>query len=174
MNRALKFIYKKAVLTKVGKIFTLLFTVFVTSYSIEAILKLEQRFDPMWFIPENTYLNQYVHNKRALYPNQGYEASILMGQLNYSQDLTKIVTMVNEIENRTNIVYEISSWIEPFHDFVLTYFDKDFYVNNLSENEFKLYLSKFLHTPSGGKYQANFRFQSKLKCGEPAPNIMVF
>lgn len=173
MNRTLKFIYEKAILTTPGKIITLLLTLSITAFSTEAVLKLEQKFDPMWFIPENTYLNQYVAQKRELYPNQGYEASILMGKLNYSQQLKEIGSMVEEIESQTDIVHEISSWIVPFHNFVSTYFDKDFYTENLTDTEFRTYLSKFLHTQIGGKYQANFRFESKLKCGEPVSNITV-
>lgn len=173
MNRAVKCIYSKFILTKPGKIIVLMTTVAVTAFSLGGLFRLEQRFDPNWFIPERTYLSKYITLKKNLYPDQGYEASIMMGKLNYSQELNDIAGMVQTIENRTDLVHEISSWISPFHEFVYTYFDKDFYLENLTEYEFRTYLSKFLHTNSGGKFQANFRFQQKLKCGEPVPDIMV-
>lgn len=58
-------------------------------------------------------------------------------------------------------------------DIMLEIFLLDFTTEKLSDYEWRYYLSKFLHGPSGGKYQANFRFKSDLKCGEPAPNITV-
>lgn len=67
----------------------------------------------------------------------------------------------------------ISSWVEPFHEFVNTYHEIDFYNETLNDYDFRFYLSQFLHTHSGGKFRANFRFKTKLECGEPVPDIMV-
>lgn len=47
------------------------------------------------------------------------------------------------------------------------------YDGELSENEFKLYLSKFLFSPKGASYQAHFRFERDLECGIPASEILV-
>jgi hypothetical protein len=43
----------------------------------------------------------------------------------------------------------------------------------LSDDEFDTYISKYLFSPSGSKYQKNFRFDEKLHCGQPAPPITV-
>lgn len=43
----------------------------------------------------------------------------------------------------------------------------------LSEANFRNYLSKFLFSHEGGRFQMNFKFVSKLQCGKPAPNITV-
>lgn len=67
----------------------------------------------------------------------------------------------------------ISSWVDGFHEFVETYHGNDFYNETLSDYDFRFYLSQFLHTHSGGKFRANFRFKTKLVCGEPVPEIMV-
>lgn len=71
------------------------------------------------------------------------------------------------------IVNVISSWVDGFHEFVETYHGNDFYNETLSDYDFRFYLSQFLHTHSGGKFRANFRFKTKLVCGEPVPEIMV-
>lgn len=36
-----------------------------------------------------------------------------------------------------------------------------------------MYLAKFLFSPKGSKYQANFQFEQDLKCGVPASKILV-
>lgn len=173
MNRAVSCLYRKFIMTPWGKTIVLLATFAVTGYSTIAIFDLEQRFDPNWFIPERTYLSKFISMKKDLYPDQGYEAMILLGKLNYSHELVKIADMVDRIENRTDLVHEISAWIIPFREFVYTYYDEDFYEEPLTDYQFKKYLSRFLHTNSGGKYQANFRFKTKLECGELAPDIIV-
>lgn len=43
----------------------------------------------------------------------------------------------------------------------------------LSEDEWSTYLSKFLFSPAGGKYQANFKFKEDLQCGYPTSQILV-
>lgn len=219
MNRVVKHIYTNYIMTKPGKIIVLMTTVAVTSYSFTGLLRLEQKFDPNWFIPQRTYLSKFLDVKRELYPDQGYEAAILMGQLNYTQELHHIANMVEKISYRTDIgmfvhsfwivvfthfnpfcffftVHKISSWVEPFHEFVsddstwnlfavftilfLTlhsqveiYHEKDFFNETLTDYDLRFYLSQFLHTNDGGKYRANFRFKSKLVCGVPVPEIMV-
>lgn len=173
MNRFMKYIYTKFIMTTPGKIIVLMSTVAVTAYSFTGVLRLEQKFDPNWFIPARTYLSQFNAEKHNLFPDQGYEAMILMGQLNYTDEINHINDMIGTIENRTDIIDEIASWVEPFHEFVYVYYNINILNETLSDYDFRLYLSQFLHTQSGGKFRANFRFRTKLKCGEPAPDIMV-
>ena len=43
----------------------------------------------------------------------------------------------------------------------------------INSKRFHFYLSKFLFSQKGGKYQGNFRFSSNLTCGEDAPKILI-
>lgn len=173
LHRVLHTFYAKGIMTKTGRVIVLMSTVCMTGLSLVGLLNLEQKFDPNWFIPDNTYLNQFTMEKRRLYPDQGYEAMILMGRLNYTSELDKIRYMIQDVENRTDLVHEITNWVEPFHDFVQTYHNKDIFAKNFSDLDFRTYLTQFLWSPSGGKYQANIRFERKLECGQPSPNIAV-
>lgn len=103
MNRAVKYIYTNYIMTKPGKIIVLMTTVAVTAYSFTGLLRLEQKFDPNWFIPQRTYLSKYLGVKKDLFPDQGYEAAILMGQLNYTHELNHIANMVEKISYRSDI-----------------------------------------------------------------------
>lgn len=172
-HRGLHTIMAKGIMTKAGKTIVLMSTVCMTAFSLRGLLNLEQRFDPNWFIPSDTYLNRFTVEKRRLYPDQGYEAMIMMGRLNYTSELDKIRLMIQSVENRTDLVHEISNWLMPFHDFVQTYYRQDIFASNFNDTDFRKYLTKFLWSPSGGKYQANIRFEKKLECGKPSPNIAV-
>lgn len=119
MNRVVKHLYTNYIMTKPGKIVVLMTTVAVTAYSVTGLLRLEQKFDPNWFIPQRTYLSKFLDVKRELFPDQGYEAAILMGQLNYTHELNHIASMVEKISYRTDIgtvitdiVDFISNWIK--------------------------------------------------------------
>lgn len=44
---------------------------------------------------------------------------------------------------------------------------------NLTDYQWRHYLSQFLFSNQGGRYQADFRFDKELKCGSPTPNVTV-
>lgn len=67
----------------------------------------------------------------------------------------------------------ITTLFVTLHFQVQTYHEKDFFNETLKDHDLRFYLSQFLHTHDGGKFRANFRFKSKLVCGEPVPEIMV-
>lgn len=173
MDRFLKALYSKFFLTKGGKLLVLMTVVCTTGVSIKGMLNLEQKFDPNWFIPESTYLSKFLSEKKAMYPNMGYEAGIYMGRLNYSQELPKLIKMVEILENRTDILHNVNSWIEPFNNFVKIYFEKDMEMKQLTDKQLRKYLSKFLFSSEGGKFQENFRFDGKLECANATPPIKV-
>lgn len=171
-NRSIKWLYSNVILTKLGKCFVILSVICVTGFSIKHVLKLRQKFDYAWFIPTNTYLHEYTQQFRQYYPERGYEASVFLGQLNYTTDIKKILHLSNQLENQT-VLNLVQSWTTPFKDFVLKHYDKDIRTLVLTDKEWKFYLSKFLFSPEGGKFQAQFRFANKLKCGEEAPDVIV-
>lgn len=143
----------------------------MTALNIESLLHLRQKFDPSWFIPANTYLGQYIAKTRELYPEMGSEASVLIGKINYTDDMHKIIQLSQEVENQTEILHHVRGWPQPFADFVKTYHDRN--IENITDHEWRLYLSQFLFSQQGGKFQHNFRFEKQLKCGEPTPNVTV-
>lgn len=173
MHRALNTVYSKVILTKLGKTVIILTVVIMTGLNIQNLLKLRQKFDPQWFIPDDTYYSKFVVKTREQFPNNGYEAMLLFGSYNYTAELKDLLHLTHELENRTDILHTVNSWPVAFQDFVHTYYDKDIGEDVLTDSKFREYLSKFLFSNDGGRYQMNFKFASKLTCGEPAPNITV-
>lgn len=173
MHRALNTVYSKVILTKLGKTVIILVVVVMTGLNIQNLLNLRQKFDPHWFIPEDTYYSKFVLKTREQFPNNGYEAMLLFGSYNYTAELKGMLDLTHELENRTDILHSVNSWAVAFQDFVHTYYDKDVGEVVLSDSKFREYLSKFLFSNDGGRYQMNFKFASKLTCGDPAPNITV-
>lgn len=92
--------------------------------SFSNLLHLEQKFDPIWFISERTYMYKYIEKRNVYYPDMGFEGQIFLGKLNYSNEMPKIFIMLDRIENRTNFVHDIIAWPMAFREFVVTYYDK--------------------------------------------------
>ncbi|XP_063708133.1 patched domain-containing protein 3-like [Culicoides brevitarsis] len=171
MHTFLEYVYSNFILTKVGKILIIMSVICTTGLNIESLLHLRQKFDPSWFIPPNTYLGQYTNETRVYYPEMGSEVSILVGKINYTEDMSKLLELSRNVANQTDILHHIRAWPNDFQDFVMIHHQKN--INNLTDVELRTYLSQFLYSQSGGRYQPNFRFEHPLKCGEPTPNVTV-
>lgn len=53
------------------------------------------------------------------------------------------------------------------------YLVADIYEEEISDGQFNLFMSRFLFSPKGARFQANFKFAQPLKCGQPASKIQV-
>ncbi|GAB0092699.1 NPC intracellular cholesterol transporter 1 homolog 1b-like [Sergentomyia squamirostris] len=173
MQRSIKAIYSKFILTKPGKIVVLMTVIGLTGLSAESLMRLEQKFDPMWFVPSETHLGKFIPQRNKLFPTMGYEGGVFVGKVNYSAEYSTLAAMSEIVKNQSDILFQVNSWVEPFHDFVSTYYEKDLFTDSVSDYAWRMYLSKFLFSHEGGRYQANFRFEKKLECGQPAPAIRV-
>lgn len=173
MPRFITFLYSKLVLNKAGKTFIIVFAIALSAFSIERVFHIKQKFDPIWFIPSTSYHFQYTMMHREFYPNRGFEAAVYMGNINYTADLPKIISMANDIKEQTHILTQVSTWTDPFQEFVEEFYKIDIRKTLLTDAQYKTFISKFLFSAMGGLFQANFKFQNKLVCGEPASNVKI-
>lgn len=169
-SKLITHLYSKVVLTRPGKLIIVLVTIAAATAGIMGTLQLQQWFDPAWFTPSSSYLSKYYNIRHLEYPDRGYEAIILMGDFNYTAQFPKLVNLTESFVNLST-VQSLNSWPNDFAHFVSRYFLKDLRNETLDDAEFNGYLSKFLYSRDGGKYQRNFRFERDLKCGENAPPI---
>lgn len=171
--RFITFLYSKFILRKPGKFFIIVFAIILSAFSIERVFQIKQKFDPIWFIPSSTYYFEYAMMHRQLYPNRGFEAAVYMGSFNYTDEIPKIIELSEKLNKETDILGHVSSWIEEFQEFMEEFYEIDLRNQKLTEEQFKFYISKFLFSASGGKYQANFKFDKTLICGEPASEVRI-
>uniref|UniRef100_A0A1B6KFZ1 SSD domain-containing protein n=2 Tax=Graphocephala atropunctata TaxID=36148 RepID=A0A1B6KFZ1_9HEMI len=135
--------------------------------------KLRQQFDPKWFLPPDSHLVKFLDARDRWYSDSGQEAHVLLGRLNYSAELPHIHNLVKELRAQRDIVKDVNTWYDGFRRYLNFYFFRAIPHEELSEDDFSLYLGKYLHSPSGGKYQKNFRFAGKLECGEKTPPVTI-
>ncbi|XP_017768460.1 PREDICTED: protein patched homolog 3-like [Nicrophorus vespilloides] len=172
-NKVFNLIYSKVILTWPGKLLVLCITLICLGLSIESVFKLEQRFDPTWFIPQHTYLGEFLKQKFEYFPNNGFEAATYVGAVNYTYEFKNVIHIDSQLENSSDIVTDINSWVGPFRNYVKVNYKIDIYNETLEETKFNDFLSKFLFSMKGAQFQGNFKFEKPLQCGIPAPKIMM-
>ncbi|XP_020280912.1 Niemann-Pick type protein homolog 1B-like isoform X2 [Pseudomyrmex gracilis] len=171
--RFINALYSRVILTTPGKIIVILITIAAMSISITGLLRLEQWFDPLWLLPKESYLNQYANTLKQMYPNRGFDAFVIMGDnINYTSEFPKMVSLTERLGNASFIQY-IEPWPIDFTKFVSTYYAIDLRTTKVTDDSFHFYLSKFLISRAGGKYQRNFHFNETFKCGNKAPRIVI-
>nr|XP_022901687.1 protein patched homolog 1-like [Onthophagus taurus] len=172
MKRFFNLIYSRFILTWPGKLLIGLITIILLGFSIESTFKLEQRFDPMWFIPTESYFNKYIRQRKSYYPHIGVEAAMYVGGVNYTHEMKNLLRMNDVLINSTDMLYGVRSWVPAYTNYVFEKTNVNLYHDVLPEDEFHKHLTDFLYT-NGTNFQANFQFKTNLKCGEPAPKIEV-
>lgn len=175
LQRFITFLYKKFVLTRFGKFCIIIVAITLTIFSTVKVFQIKQKFDPIWFIPSSSYYFQYVMAHRDFYPNRGFEAGVYMGSMNYSAELPRINGMVEEIKRQTNILSNVQAWTDPFAEFIEQEVSGGSFnsTTHLTDSQFKYYMSKFLFSSYGGPFQANFKFNKNIICGQPTSDVRI-
>ena len=121
--RFIDFLYSKIILTVPGKVLTILLTITVANVGIVGSYGLEQWFDPEWFLPKGTYLSEYLIVRTEQFPGRGHPASVFIGDIQYHDEFTRILTLTESLQNMTTIDH-VESWPQKFAEFVRMYYDK--------------------------------------------------
>ncbi|KDR12704.1 protein patched homolog 3-like [Zootermopsis nevadensis] len=166
-------VYSKAVFTKPGKLLVILLTLGFAAVGLRGSLLLKQKFDLNWFLAEDTHLYKFNMERAKFFPDMGHNAGIYFGGLNYSAELPNIHRLVAQLKQEENILKNLEEWYSEFQSYVKLNLKKDISTDIISDDEFSIYISKYLFSPHGSKYQKNFRFDGKLLCGQPAPPVTV-
>ena len=137
------------------------------------VSNLKQEFDPIWFIPQDTYLAQYFRTDRAYFKSDGSNGMIFFSNISIVKEMPNIEKLVINLQ-KNMYIDSVDDWYSSYK----TYFqDKGYPIPDpeMSEMDFQYDLSEFLFSPAGGRYRdRNFKFSSPLNCSEPAPEVLSF
>jgi len=158
-----------------SKIFLLIATVALTGVGIWGNLLLEQRFDPTWFLPPDTYLSKWFLANQKYFPFGGDRVTVWCNGMDYINEVEQLDDLAKKLADQTDIIDKVDSWTGHFIDYVkLT--EKGGSGNGfprLNETEFHLKLTQFLFSPRGGKYRQQFKFESDPICGKMSSKILL-
>lgn len=165
-------IYSKYLLKKPVKALVLVVTAVVFGTSIWGVTNLRQEFNPVWFIPQSSYLFQFLSRAQTFYPEAGERGTVYLGALNYSQELPKIGYLTQAMRENEYISF-VDSWYDLMIDYTNKSTGEDITGQSLNESFFNKAMSEFLYSPSGSRFQNYFHFDGNLTAMEPAPPILA-
>lgn len=124
--RFINALYSRVIFTTPGKVIIVLITIAAMSVGAVGSLQLKQWFDPVWLLPKDSYLSQYITIARQQFPGQGLDSFIILGDdIDYPSELSKIISVTEHFKN-VSFVQTIDSWPIEFAKFVSTYYDKGY------------------------------------------------
>uniref|UniRef100_A0A336MLU8 CSON014057 protein n=1 Tax=Culicoides sonorensis TaxID=179676 RepID=A0A336MLU8_CULSO len=171
MQQFLTVLYSKFILTHVGKAIIIIATIAFTAINFMGLLQLKFRFDPTHHVPENTHLSEYMQEVQKHYPSLGSDAAIIIGRINYTQEMPKILELADRINN-TNFLHQVDAWPLDFKKFIDVHHAK-LDIENLTDVQWRTFLYQFLNCHVGGKHNRYFKFDYESQCGDPMSDVIV-
>lgn len=155
-------VYAKYLLMKPVKVLVLAVTAAMLGTCIWGVTNLRQEFNPVWFLPESSYLYQFISRVQYYYPQSGEQGLVYLGALNYSAELPKIYNLEEQMRG-SEYISSIDSWYDGLVTHALETTGEDITGKAVNESYFEDILQGFLFSSEGGRYLQNFRFLD----GEP-------
>ncbi|XP_071537135.1 NPC intracellular cholesterol transporter 1 homolog 1b-like [Panulirus ornatus] len=165
-------IFSKYLLMKPMKVVVLLMTAGLLATSIWGVTNLHQEFNPVWFIPQSSYLFQFLFRAQKYYPEAGERGMVYLGALNYSQELPKIGELT-ETMKRNKYISSVDSWYDLMVNYTKLDTGEEIDGKPMNETFFSKALSTFLFSPMGSPFQNYFSFDGKLTMAKPAPTVVA-
>jgi len=105
------------------QIVVFLFTFTMLGVNIWGNTELRQEFNPIWFLPQDSYLFQYFAARDKFFPGRGDEGFILMQNVSLSTHLKQLDTVVQKLETHPQL-HEIEAWYSDFKNYANKNFGK--------------------------------------------------
>ena len=171
--------YSKFLTKTPTKVFVIFLTMIITGLAVWGNIKLEQRFDPAWFLPQDTYLAEFVSAYKKYFPSGGDRVTIYCSGINVSEEFEKLNQLATNIKEQDDIVDNIDSWTFKFTDYYNNYFVKSksqekLPYKKMDHHTFSERFTQFLYSPKGSLYRSRFLFEpDNLTCGEATPDLVL-
>ena len=94
-----------------------LLTLGLAAVGILGLSRLRQEFNPVWFIPPQSYLAKWFAANEYYFPREGETVKINIAQVDFSEELPKIESLVARLEEETEILSNVDSWYTKFKEY---------------------------------------------------------
>ncbi len=69
--------------------------------NIYGFTQLEQKFDPIWFVPRGSYASEFYDKQSEQFPASGFRGSVYFGRINYTESLVSMDDVLQRLQNDT-------------------------------------------------------------------------
>ena len=136
---------------------------------------LRQEFNPVWFLPAESYLAQWHQHNSRLFPSQGEQVTVFLAGLDLPNELAKLDMVHEQLKKQEDIIAprSVDSWYLDFKSYVNKNFDGELPEVEMEVGDFEARLTQFLFSPTGSKHRLLLNFNNSLECGVPASKMEV-
>ena len=163
----------KVVITVPGKAAVISLSLVFLGFSVWGNILLRQEFNPIWFLPPESYLAQWHSHNSQYFPSRGEEVTVFLAGLDLPRELETLDRVHSILNHQTDIIApnSLDSWYLDFKTYVNLNFDAGLPEREMGEEEFESRLTQFLFSPSGSKHRFLINFNNTLQCGEAASRM---
>ena len=111
------------IVTTSAKVAILLITLVILAISVWGNIELRQEFNPIWFLPEESYLAQWHKYNSLYFPSQGEKVNVFLENLDLPSEFDKLEFLHNQLEQKTDIINSLDSWYIDFKTYMNDHFD---------------------------------------------------
>lgn len=86
-------------------------------FNIWGSILMRQEFNPLWFIPQSTYLSQFFSTLERDFPDNGQMATLYIQTNNLHDHLRDMDELILKLKNETDIVSRVEDWFVGFQEF---------------------------------------------------------
>ena len=163
----------KIIVVPTMKVLIIVVTLGILGVSLWGNVLLRQEFNPIWFLPQESYLAQWHKYNSIYFPSQGEKVNLFMENLDLPNELDKLELVHNQLAEQTDIVNSLDSWYLDFKDYMNDHFYAGMPEKSLDPEEFQKKFTRFLFGSVGSKHRLLLGFEDDITCGEPAPKMTV-
>ena len=110
------------IVLKAVKAVIICITLVILGFSIWGNIELRQEFNPVWFLPPDSYLAQWHKYNSIHFPSQGEKVTVFMENLDLPKDLAKLDKVHEELAAQEDIIHSVDSWYLDFKMYMNTNF----------------------------------------------------
>jgi len=155
------------------KILVLSLTLVILAISLWGNVLLRQEFNPIWFLPSDSYLAQWHKYNEFYFPSRGEQVNLFMENLHLPSEFDKLEYVHQQFLNQTDIINSLDSWYLDFQKYMRDHYETEITNNGISSEEFNSKFTRFLYGSVGSKHRLLLGFEDGLKCGKPSPQMSM-
>ncbi|XP_042204824.1 patched domain-containing protein 3-like [Homarus americanus] len=139
--------------------------------SVWATTNLRQEFNPMWFIPSTSYLDETVQVLSKHFPEAGESGYIYFSNVTLPEDLPHLNHLIDDL-TESQVISSVNAWFTALDEYMS--YIPELTNTTLTYPQLQDTLSVFLQSSTGASYRNDFTLDGVLDCNHPAPPITSF
>jgi len=167
--------YKKLLASTAYRLAVLAASLAFLAAGIYGCLQIRQKFNPVLFLPADSYLRRFVAAHDAAYPSNGWSAELYTGRLDHRSlaGMEVLITGLQALVTNGTHLRGVDPWWPSLKDFARAKKNFSSWQDFSNPVDFPQVLGDFLFSTTGSSYKHDFKFEGELTCGEPAPGILA-